>query len=113
MSVYEKDFYFDPRRWVRRANDVPKFHRGVGDFYELVIARHQDIVSRFIGLRSVLLRPSEFTTRRGEEYATGLQLLQQYPIHSFSGVILSEHVFSLLKSDLDFDYFGVQEYQVP
>jgi hypothetical protein len=93
----------DDPDFLDRFPELAESEPVLGHYYEVIVARHIDIVRHFTDLVNVRCNPSEF---QGEfDLELSAELAEQYPIFRDRCHFLNPTAFEILSEHIDWNYF--------
>jgi hypothetical protein len=113
MSYYYGREYVDPLHVIKQLPDVAEYHTTIGDFYEMVVARHQDVVPRYANLTKV--EKAIGPTPQDEPFRCAVceEMMGDYPVQwNIGGTLFSEQAFRIIEPHIDWDYYLRVEIEV-
>ncbi len=112
MSWFDEWGSTDPREILRTQPDVPKFHDRIGSFFEVQTYRLKDIVDRYPSAKEMTIEVRTPPTDGTEVIRVSPEMLTDFPMLWWYGIIVNPEVFDILDADLDRDFFVVRKYEV-
>lgn len=106
FSVYDRPVEYDAPSELLRAPELSKERHPNGKWYEVICARHMDIVQKFKSLTDVRFSEKGTNELDAPIYSVSKEMLEQYPMHHYEGwLMLSPELFAKLDRYIDWDFF--------
>lgn len=107
FRILQNDDRIDPLEMLMNKPSVPDFNANAGRFFELVVPRHVDIVSRFPGGTEIhFSRRGKIGDIESPIVTLSEDLVTAFPIQWYEGWhIFDPQVFSRIERWFDFDFF--------
>jgi hypothetical protein len=112
MSWPEKCGPVEPRELLRTLPDIPEFHEQIGSFFEVQTYRLKDIVDRYPSAKEVIIEKDTPPFEEAAAVRLSPEMLTDYPMLWWYGIIVNPEAFNVLDADLDRDFFIVRKYEV-
>lgn len=112
MSWFDEWGSTDPGEILRTQPDVPEFHEQIGSYFEVQTYRLKDVVDRYPSAKEVTIEKDTPPFQENEVIRLSPEMLTDYPMLWWYGIIVNEQVFDILDAHLDRDFFIVRKYEV-
>ncbi len=108
---YRRDpFGEDPETLLDRLPDVPQLHNQIGPYFEVVNAKHMDIVDKFPNREVLNFTYPYLGGNEPDSLEVSQDMLSEYPIlWARCGILLTERVYTEIDRYIVKDYFTVTE----
>jgi len=111
MSWWGKWGSINPCELLKSRPDVQAMHNSIGRYFEVQLWDWEDVAPNYSDASEITIT----NWKRAEPTVVKIsaRMLQDYPILWGWDTLLSAQAYSILKDDIDSDYFIVREYQLP
>jgi hypothetical protein len=112
MSWFDEWGSTDPCQILRTQPDLPEFHDRIGSFFEVQTYRLKDILDRYPSAKEVTIELRTPPMQEMESIRLSPEMLTDYPMLWWRGIIVNPEVFDVFDDSLDHDFFIVRKYEV-
>jgi hypothetical protein len=97
----------DPEALIARLPDVPALHSNVGSYFEVIVPRLCDIVTKYPSLNTVEYRLRMAAVPEQVEICLSEALLKDHPVVWENDYVFSEEAFNIVDQYIDRDYYEI------